>query len=515
MLNKKIQIFLAEDEPAILRGLAANITSFSRDYEITGTAYNGAEALEKIQKQKPDIVITDIRMPVMDGLDLIEAARETAPELLFVILTGYAEFEYAKRAMTLQVTDYLLKPVDQDALETLLFKLKEQLFENTARNIRHYLVQNLYQDRVGTPEFNPLSGTTLYLLFAFYGAVTTGIYSELTTGSRFAHHTCPDCPDDPYSSFPGHIFSLRGNHKNETIFAIIPDSDTDISASDTAALDISREIYQHLLTTDTFVSCILSAPLTDGLAIPEAVRSSYLYAASCIVFGKDHFFISPDACCAEKGISVTCEVRTLMEQLKPVMPSGETSALCSSLIRLWEDRGTTQLQLQTDLRFVLDAVNRKAGSGQDVYLNPSELLASSSSYEDLHQALLLELGRLCAVNEQFAGKVPHTHALALKVRDYLDDNYTHPVTYKNFPELFGYHEKYISFIFKEEFGLSPSKYMLKLRLTAAKNLMQHNPDILLKDVAEAVGYEDQLYFSRVFKNSTGMSPKAYLKQLKG
>ena len=90
MLNKKIQIFLAEDEPAILRGLAANITSFSSDYEITGTAYNGAEALEKIQKQKPDIVITDIRMPVMDGLDLIEAARETAPDLLFVILTGYA-----------------------------------------------------------------------------------------------------------------------------------------------------------------------------------------------------------------------------------------------------------------------------------------------------------------------------------------------------------------------------------------------------------------------------------------
>lgn len=513
-MSHKIQIFLAEDEPAILRGLAANIKQCSDDYEISGTAYNGIDALEHIRSQKPDIVITDIRMPMMDGLDLIEAAREICPDTYYIILTGYAEFEYAKRAMKLQVVDYLLKPVDPDALEELLCKLKEKLLLHSEKDIREYLSQNLYRDSEMTVNYNPLAGSTLYFLFAFYGTVASGMYIELATGSLIAR-------DSDYSFLKGlpipggmRIMALRGNYMNETVFAILTDPDSCIPVQ--TVEDTARRIHEHLLSKDVFISCILSNPVSMGLDIQSHVRSCYLYAASHIIFGQSRFFschsenMQAHSDCIE-NIMVTEEVKELLKMLKPAMKPSDIEMLCRGLTGIWSGRESTQLQIQTDLRYTLNTALRKADSGRDMNPNPAELLASSSSYEELCQNLKLEFNKLCTGHTPAADKVPHTQALAWKVRDYLDQNYTCTVTYKNFTEIFGYNEKYISYIFKEEFGISPSKYILELRMTAAKNLMRQHPDMLLKDIAEAVGYDDQLYFSRVFKNSEGMSPKAYQK----
>ena len=185
-MKKKIRIIIAEDEPVILRGIVLTVTQLSSDYEIAALSQNGADALDKIQDLKPDIVITDIKMPVMDGLELIESASKASPHTVFVILTGYAEFEYAKRAMQLQVADYLLKPVDPDALENLLEKLTEQILSNSKKDIHDYLCQNIYRDSPQTVSYNPLTGQSIQLLFIFYGSITSSMYNELTTGSLIA-----------------------------------------------------------------------------------------------------------------------------------------------------------------------------------------------------------------------------------------------------------------------------------------------------------------------------------------
>lgn len=512
-MSHKIQIMLVEDEPAILRGLSANITQCSKDYEIIGTAYNGIDALEAIRTQKPDIVITDIRMPMMDGLDLIEAAREFCPDTYFVILTGYAEFEYAKRAMKLQVVDYLLKPVDPDALEELLGRLEEKLLQNSEKDIRNYLTQNLSRDSEHTVDYNTLEGSTLYFLFAFYGTVASGMYIELATGSLIARDSDYSFLDGISESCRMRIMALRGNYLNETVFAILTDSDSPVSAKEVE--EAARRIHRQLFSEDVFVSCILSNPIYEGLDIPSHVRSCYLCAASHIIFGQSRFFCQNEKAPVESGyienMTVTEETKELLKMLKPAMTPADIETLCQGLTGIWSEKDATQLQIQTDLRYALNTAARKSDSGHEISTDPAELLASSSSYEELCQNLKLEFTKLCTGHSKAADKVPHTQALAWKVRDYLDQNYTCTVTYKNFTEIFGYNEKYISYIFKEEFSISPSKYILKLRMTAAKNLMRQHPDMLLKDVAEAVGYDDQLYFSRVFKNSEGMSPKAYQK----
>ena len=105
-------------------------------------------------------------------------------------------------------------------------------------------------------------------------------------------------------------------------------------------------------------------------------------------------------------------------------------------------------------------------------------------------------------------------SLAKQVKNWLDMNFTTPITFKIFQDIFGHSEKYISAFFKAEFGISPSKYIGELRLDMAKKLMQTNPDILLKDVAEMVGYTDAFYFSCVFKYHEGIYPSQYSKLVK-
>ncbi len=117
-----IRIMLVEDEPPILRELSGIILSLGDEFEVVATAANGDAALDELRELKGglDILITDLHIPGVDGLTLIETVRREYPEVTCAILTGYSEFAYAKKAIDLQVADYLLKPVQKDALSALL-----------------------------------------------------------------------------------------------------------------------------------------------------------------------------------------------------------------------------------------------------------------------------------------------------------------------------------------------------------------------------------------------------------
>lgn len=113
-------------------GLACTIDWQSMGAEVVGTAADGVEALNIIMSRQPDVVLTDIRMPRMDGLQLATKLRKSYPSIKVVFLTSYAEFEYAQQAVRLGVDDYLLKPIEESALAQLMAHLKEQLSQPAA-----------------------------------------------------------------------------------------------------------------------------------------------------------------------------------------------------------------------------------------------------------------------------------------------------------------------------------------------------------------------------------------------
>ncbi|MCR4739261.1 MAG: response regulator [Lachnospiraceae bacterium] len=123
------KVFLAEDEYVVREGIKNNIDWKAKGYEFCGEASDGEQAYPLIQKLKPDIVITDIKMPFMDGLELSRLIKREFPSIEIVLLTGYGEFEYAKEAINIGVSDYLLKPINGDDLIKELDKVRDNLEE--------------------------------------------------------------------------------------------------------------------------------------------------------------------------------------------------------------------------------------------------------------------------------------------------------------------------------------------------------------------------------------------------
>lgn len=121
-----MQIMIVEDEQRSRRGLYNLITSISEKYEVISSVSNGAKALELIPVLKPDVVFTDLKMPFLDGMSLIESVKELGMDTHFVIISAYEQFETARKALSLDVTDYLVKPITLDEVEDVLNRLSSE-----------------------------------------------------------------------------------------------------------------------------------------------------------------------------------------------------------------------------------------------------------------------------------------------------------------------------------------------------------------------------------------------------
>lgn len=155
-----MKIVIAEDEQRAREGLSELIRSCGDEYEIIGLASNGRAALEMIQDQEPDVVFTDIKMPYMSGIELIDAARKQNYHTHFVLVSAYAEFEYAKAAMQMGCDDYILKPPMKEELHRVLKKIGSGIHHGEEAPEGHLREQY--------PDAHPLVRSTLDIIETGY-----------------------------------------------------------------------------------------------------------------------------------------------------------------------------------------------------------------------------------------------------------------------------------------------------------------------------------------------------------
>ena len=134
-------IMIVEDEYLVRQGISSLVDFKKFDMQVIGEAENGIEAWEKIQAECPDIILTDINMPQMNGIKLAQLAREQYPQLHIIFLTGYDDFDYALSAVKLGADDYLLKPFSREDVEAMLIKVKEKLDKEKKQQQVHELVE--------------------------------------------------------------------------------------------------------------------------------------------------------------------------------------------------------------------------------------------------------------------------------------------------------------------------------------------------------------------------------------
>lgn len=145
-----MKIIIAEDEQRAREGLSKLLSTVSGDYELIGQAANGQAALEMILRLKPDVVFTDIKMPFLDGLALIQAVRDQHLPTEFVVISAYADFELARQSISLGVAEYVLKPVTREDIERTLGRLQQRI------GGRGYTLQQTQSLRQKYPDAHPL-----------------------------------------------------------------------------------------------------------------------------------------------------------------------------------------------------------------------------------------------------------------------------------------------------------------------------------------------------------------------
>lgn len=325
-------ILLADDEPAALEYMAEIIEKKCPDYRIIGTAGDGEEAMEKVRRLEPDVLVFDICMPVRDGLSLSSDIKEEGLPVLMIVVSGYSEFEYARTALQNGCMDYLLKPVVPRDAEKIFQKAARELDKRYALE-RRKLLSRLCRDGKYDEEkmVKYFGGRKYYMALVRYNGLP----------ARF-----PGGIKQEVFSEPHELVIAYGRDELESLY-IFPEEL--VFGEDFESLVMHRA--QKELATEGYCTAILSEePMSCG-QIGETVFSFYQYLGRNIIFGKTHV-VNVDSYKEEK-MEQEKEEQNLLEDFRYHVEKSEhfaTKQILARLLSLWIEKERPLLWIEHQVR---------------------------------------------------------------------------------------------------------------------------------------------------------------------
>lgn len=452
------KIVFLDDEPWALRDIRTIVQWEKLGFSDIWTFTDPRKALACILQEKPDVVCTDVRMPDLSGIDLIRQCRPLCPNTLFVVVSAYAEFEYARRAMECGAFSYVLKPLDEEEVQKLSLRITAKLAERDQRTVSEALRSiTLYTMFGGDTEQPKLLVQRAGLLATPYRVCIASMLPQ----------------EDP-----GHWFPIYG----DLALGILPSN-----------ADLPRSLL-----------CGCSAAADDPSVFPEMVR------CALIGFFTLRFYETPSGVLEYSGREriETDEVRLLLDSCQ-----GQNMEKISARLTQMKEAAVRERHSISRLTLFYNSLLRTLISAYPQAGLQEELREFSSCfrmYGVMHNAdMLFESIRIqfetCI---QQTGDTDDMRNVIASVVRYIDRHYTEELTLELLTEQFGVSLSYLCHCFKRETGQSFTKYLTQRRLTRACELLVRS-DLTVTQIGEQMGYTDYCYFTKVFKKHIGMSPSKY------
>lgn len=501
-----IKLFLVDDEEIELEGMANYIPWAKYGVELAGTAWNGVQAFDLIQKGPPDLVMTDIKMPVMDGLELIRRTKAAYPDIEFVVLSGYGEFDYTSQAMELGVQYYLLKPYDEARIVEVLNKVKKKLADRHQESdylhavtrllprAKEQLFSDMLQGRVSS------RGDCRLLLEELGGAERPVFVIAFRLKKGFSYleqYVIGNMMNDLLP--PDTMLLTTGIGKDVLVLAdaaALPDA--------AGAVDRLRREFRRF-ETDPLSAAASERSRLDGLHVLYDQLLSLLQLSGA---EKSDAFLQADNLASAGSDALRLidwhilrnspSYQTLLFQLHTMFQKAA----------LVQDTPASGLCLAESVCRLADPVRFEAA--------PPPLSPAAAGGDGWRQTLFTILADwLCPALGVPAphGKEETTfYRLLLAIHLNLQD-----------PELtlqclarntFYLNEGILGQLFTRLQGEKFSSFLAGLRIALAKELMAYEPALKISGVAQMVGYAaDGQYFSKTFRKLVGMSPTEYSESL--
>lgn len=500
------RILLIEDEPPILEMARLVIESVGPDFEVVGTASDGEAGEAAVKELRPDAVITDIQMPILNGLELIQNVKHEYRETEWIILTGHAEFDYAVKALELGVSDYVLKPIVPSQMAAVLDKLRARLNDKREAKVQDILRHCIREGVLRQSDKAFFRDCCYYPLLLVAGNFVPSIVEPVNVGRKLL--TEKDLSRLKSDVVPGlRFFGMTEAAASNQRFILLA-GDADMPAEELARCCL------HLLESDgrreKQLHVLAGERLTDIEGLPAAIQEMLGSAAYRITIGQS-------------------EAIAAIGEAPPAIPPGEYNEQCSDLCNAagfeamgekllawgqdWKAKGYVQTTVEAILNKLIDHLNMSAGHVMMDSWDIMELMASHCDLEQLLKGFIALVQDVYGADRKAekAGASEHDDGVSLmqQLKAYMDDHLDQSISYEDLQQRFGYHKDYLAQLFRQKYGMSPNKYLIHARMELGKRLMERRRDLSLKEIALMTGYEDQLYFSKVFKNVEGVSPSKY------
>lgn len=450
------KVLLVDDVTAIQDSLRNSIDWEQYSMEIAATACDGAEAMQIVQAMPIDLVITDIQMGQHGGLELCQKLAESYPHIKIIIMSGFAEFSYAQKAIKYGVLGYCLKPLEYDELCRHLSR--------AAQLLRGATSQPNYDDLLDALSSNNPDGITKIL--KKLGYALPECYLAISVGSQ------------RLSLEPKAGLWVR----------------------------IGRRQYAYI-TYAPIPQSLISPLICDGnasfCAKPEKVSVANLYTEiNQLCIGAFQFFVDPQQRCVNTPIHDTAAER--LAEVSRYVSDGEREQVCSCLERIRSNsRGFTVRSALRLYHIVTISKLFPKGEYEDIF-NTEQMVYKYGSLTNM----LDDLIRYLSTGNEEPEDSSLSNTRFLQMMAYINENYTQDISLTQMGDELHLNSNYLSQIFKRETGVTFSKYIVNLRIEKAKVLLATG-NYSIGKTAQEVGFNDYFYFLKTFKRITGMTPRQY------
>lgn len=492
-------VLIAEDSKPILRNIKQLIERSELPLNVVHTAYNGEEALEYIKTHAIDILLTDIRMPKLDGLSLIEEAKSYLPELKVVLISSYSDFEYTRKAINLQVFDYLLKPVEQQQLDDVMSRVLRKLDE--LRKARQAMLGDIVaEDWVLEPHNRQdfFDQPKLMMLLCS---------QPFTSQRNWRHELIRPLLSNCCEPYPSWLLPLKQNNKLLLLSSVAL---RDKVTTGTAWL---KDIQEQLRRQDINISAVCHLEPVE----PDRIYATYqsleatldqeltLFSPILLEYEQSHI--------PTYSRAVNDTLRVLQEYIVHRQKEPFSLKLAEHLkhmkltVALWSEL----VQL---VAFLEGAFNEAwQESAPDEYNADPTPLLKKLNLED-YDSFCVQFIAWC--EDQFQRLQSYNRKSSEELFELMDQHIQrHVYSQLSIGELalkFHVSPSYVSRIIKRFTGQTFVQYYMKLKIDESCRLMQSKPSLLIRELSDALAFSDQHYFSRVFKEYTGYTPTEYKNQ---
>lgn len=525
----KYKVILVDDEAEVIDVIEQKIAWNELGFEVVGSATNGVKALELVEKTQPDVVITDIKMPYMDGLELSKRLNDDYRNIHIIIFTGFDEFEYAKEAVHLEVEEYMLKPINSDELTECLKRVKNSLDLEREEKLNVQKLENYFNDVL------PILQTNLFVSL-IEGRVDEEEYVKFVDSYKM------DLKGPFYCCV---VFHTSTHHVPENMEPLLLSMSVEREIKERIAKKFNCKEFIYLGNTvlivelsskekmveftdicDKFckwVNRVIGAVVTAGIGRVcdnilninnsyEGAREAVSYR---VLYGTNRAINIEEIAPNEQNMTLQSEDSKMHDLFKAIYLGDNKSiedAVSKEIEKLHKNANTVS-QYNLVIMEMVGAFYRFCANN---FIDFNDFLGDiNNPYErvpQMDESTLKNWLIKCSlgVSEKLKSvRNSKSRSLVNDAQNIVTDRYMEPdLSLDKVCSIMGVSNSYFSSVFKKEVGKSFVTYLTDYRMDIATGLILDTNEKSYK-IAEQVGYLDANYFSYVFKKKFGVSPSKY------